>query len=664
VVFTDFQVADVSVGVGQTIGYAEAVLLTAPIWETDRIVLDWDHENLYFEFAALDYANPRENRYQYKLEALGGEWLDFDLVTEDFYGEEEGWHKLDSQHRFAAFSFLPSGDFALRVRGSNHDGIWSDQEAVLYISVLYPYWETLWFRVLVGIGVVGLLFGGYRWRVNSIRRRNRELETEVTARTRELAESNSQLQVAKEKAEVANQAKSVFLANMSHELRTPLNAILGFSQIIARSPELSPNHRNEVGIITRSGEHLLTLINQVLALTKIEAGRTTLDESHFDLYRLLDDIENMFSFKASEKLLQLRFERDEHVPQFICSDETKLRQVLINLLGNALKFTNEGGVSLIAKSSDPSRITFEVADTGQGIHPQEMEKLFEAFVQTKSGRQSGEGTGLGLPISRKFVRLMGGDLTVSSQTGSGTTFSFDIRVEVVQAAEDETLRITRQVVGLEPRQPRYKMLIVDDKADNRKLLVSLFNPFGFELRQAENGQQAIDIWQAWEPDIVWMDMRMPVMDGYQATKYIKSTDRGQKTPVIAVSASSFEEGRVVVMQSGCDDFLRKPFKEHELFQLAHKHLGIRFIYDETEFPNQVETSNILTPEAVQTLPVGLRNRLSEAIDLGDMEIINDILEEIANYDQEIAKALRRMVDYFEYDCIANLLEGATCNDGE
>ena len=672
VVFTDLQSANQSVGVNETIGDDQNILLTAPIWETKSIALDWDHENLIFEFAVLDYVNPLKNRYQYKLESAGGDWFGFSADTEDDFGDDsDGWRDVDSSHRFAAYSFLPPGDYVLRVRGSNHDGVWSDQEAALNIFVRPPYWETLWFRLLAGFTLVGMVIGGVRWRVSTIRRRNRELEAEVTARTHDLAESNRELQVAKEKAleaqsaaEVANEAKSTFLANMSHELRTPLNAIIGFSQIIARSPTLPPQHRDEANIINRSGEHLLSLINQVLALTKIEAGRTTLDEANFDLYRMLDDIQNMFTFKANEKKLQLHFECEATVPQFIRSDELKLRQVLINLLGNALKFTETGGVSLIVKSESENQIRFDVADTGQGIHPEELDDLFEAFVQTAAGRHSKEGTGLGLPISRKFVRMMAGDLTVSSQIGAGTTFSFDIRIQVVSAAEVDTVRVTRRVVGLEPGQPRYKMLIVDDKADNRKLMVSLLNPFGFRLRQAENGQEALEIWDAWEPDIVWMDMRMPVMDGYEATQTIKATNRGQHTPVIAVSASSFEEGRTVVMQSGCDAFLRKPFKEDELFELAHKHLGVRFIYAESQEPIDTESRRVLKPEDLASLPKELRMRFADAIELGDMEIIAQILEEIRVQDENLAAGLNRLVDNFEYDVLMRLIEKTASSPGE
>src|ERR671933_332213 len=463
---------------------------------------------------------------------------------------------------------------------------------------------------------------------NNLAESNRTLETKVEERTTELA-------IAKQKAEVANEAKSTCLANMSHELRTPLNAILGFTQLTIKNPSLSPDSRENLGIITRSGEHLLTLINQVLDLSKIEAGRTTLNEKNFDLYRLLDDLEDMFQLKADDKHLELLIDRTPDVPRYVRTDEGKLLQVLINLLNNALKFTTEGGVSVrvdrtlnverllaqgdvanVEGSEDSSNLqlanlqpstqtnlqsstlTFEVEDTGPGIAPDELDSLFEAFVQTTTGTEAQEGTGLGLPISRKFVQLMGGEIMVSSEVAHGTLFKFDITVSVVDATDLESKQPTRRVIALEPNQPRYRILIVDDKPLNRQLLVKLLNPFGFELREASNGKQAVEIWDEWEPHLIWMDMRMPVMDGYEATKQIKSTTKGQATAVIALTASVLEEERAVVLSTGCDDFLRKPFREEEIFAAMHKHIGVRYLYEEPTDSTQSNTDiqNVLTKE--------------------------------------------------------------------
>ncbi|MDM8544159.1 PAS domain S-box protein [Desulfococcaceae bacterium HSG9] len=487
-----------------------------------------------------------------------------------------------------------------------------------------------------------------------------------------LKQVEEELRKAKEVADAANIAKSVFLANMSHELRTPLNAILGFAQIMTRSRTLPRKHEENLAIICRSGEHLLTLINQVLDLSKIEAGRITLDESDFDLHNMLSELEDMFRIQADKKALQLVFNCSEKVPRYIRTDEIRLRQVLINLLNNALKFTKEGGVAVrtgIADSEDRKsgirELKFEIKDTGPGIASEETDKVFEAFVQTETGKQTGKGTGLGLPISKKFVQLMGGDITVRSEPGCGTTFTFDIQAGIADAAEITAAQFARRAVALEPGQPRYRILIADDKSDNRKLLVKMLHPFGFILREAVNGREAVEIWNQWKPHLIWMDIQMPVMNGYEAVRKIRDEELIMKkeipetrhTAIIAVSANAYEEERDVAISKQCDDFLRKPFRETAIFDLMIRHSDIRFVYENEETDSETqraERKKALTPEALATLPDDVIAEFRKAVLIADLAAAMRLCEQIRSENEPLADALAELVSAFRFDTLQEL----------
>ncbi|MEH1809690.1 PAS domain S-box protein [Nostoc sp.] len=524
-----------------------------------------------------------------------------------------------------------------------------------------------------------------------------KLVGEIIAIGRARYQAEEALRIAKEAAETANRAKSAFLANMSHELRTPLNAILGFSQLMERDTSLNSNQRESLATINRSGEHLLNLINDVLEMSKIEAGQIIFNPEDFDLYLLLQTLQEMFQVRTQAKQLFLKFEMAANLPRYIQTDEGKLRQVLINLLGNAVKFTQAGGVTLRvslgtegaeeqgskgvkkeqgemnqcpmphAQCPMPQSLHFEIQDTGRGIAAEEMNNLFQPFVQTTSGIQTKEGTGLGLTISRQFVRLLGGDIHLKSQIGQGSTFSFDIQVNLAAALKAAPKLNKGRVLKLAANQPAYRILVVDDRKENRDLIVQLLGSIGFEIEAATNGQEAIAIWQTWQPHLIWMDMRMPIMNGYDATKEIrdreKNTTTNFRTVIIALTASAFEEQQASILAAGCDDLVRKPFREQVIFEKIAEYLQVRYICAEESSEDAIDKnlentqSSILDlRSAITIMPAQWLIELNQAAVEVDAERILQLIEQIPQTHSALAEKLANLVRNFCFDEIIDLTE--------
>jgi CheY-like chemotaxis protein/nitrogen-specific signal transduction histidine kinase len=467
------------------------------------------------------------------------------------------------------------------------------------------------------------------------------------------------LRLAKEAADTANRAKSAFLANMSHEIRTPLNAVLGFAQVLLRDPSLGQAHRGCVATIARSGEHLLELITEILEMARIESGRVTLHRTDFDLFQVLDDLAVMFRLRAQAKGLTFQLRRDPFLHRYVRADATRLRQVLINLLGNAVKFTTSGMVTLRVMSSleaeESLRLIAEVEDTGPGIAAEDLPHLFEPFFRGREGREQG-GTGLGLPISREFVRLMGGELTVTSALARGSVFRMDVQAEAVDAAAVSAGRAARpRVVRLAAKHVGCPVLAVDDEPSNLQLYEHLLTPLGFQVTTASSGPEAVAHCAAAPPRVVLMDIRMPAMNGYEAIRRLQEAHPG--LPIIALSASTFAEDREQALARGAAAFLAKPLGEEDLLAAIKQLVGLEYLHDEPEAPTPAPAdAGLPEAEAVARLPAPLVAALQMALEQADYDQLQSLLDQVADQDPALADRLRRRVQDFEYDALFRLLE--------
>ncbi|USR91997.1 PAS domain-containing protein [Phormidium yuhuli AB48] len=495
-------------------------------------------------------------------------------------------------------------------------------------------------------------------------------------------------------ADKANRAKSQFLANMSHELRTPLNAILGFTDIMIHDSNISTEQQSYLTIIHQSGEHLLQIINDILEISKIEAGKVELKPAPFNLAQLLQSLEYLFKLPIDQKGLSFSLSHDSRLPKFINTDELKLRQTLMNLISNAIKFTQKGHVSLEVNLKDgPSQtspdassnslgIEFIIADTGPGIKPEELSVLFQPFSQTETGRAVKQGTGLGLAISRKFIQMMGGDIQVSSTLGKGTVFTFDIQAEPVQLKTNPVSISQPRITHLSPQTEPPRILIADDVEESRLLLKTLLHTMGFQVQEATQGEEALSLWETWQPQLILMDLQMPVLDGYEATRQLRqreaehrpklsqnlreSSSNPRPTPIIALTANLFAQEQEAATLAGCDTLIAKPFSEQELFKTIGRYLNLEYLYEDSSpldlepFAEASTTEGLI--EGLAEMPKSWQKELQQYAKLGSDDLIFSLISRSLRDDcpreRSLAESLLELTRNFQFDRLNELIEAS------
>jgi len=482
---------------------------------------------------------------------------------------------------------------------------------------------------------------------------NMELQTHHLHLEEVVEKRTAELLLARDAANAASRAKSQFLTNMSHEIRTPMNAVLGFAQLLERDPSLSPVARNKVATIVKSGEHLLSIINDILEMSRIEVGRIELWQQPVDLASLLDDLAVMFRMRAEGKELTFDLDCAPGLPHHIMADLGKLRQVLINLLGNAVKFTTTGSILLRAFPVGSDRIVIEVHDSGIGITPEELDTIFRPFERTRSGQQAAGGTGLGLTISREYAQLMGGEISVESLSGKGSCFRFEFfgpMTSLLPASAETSRRVTRLASG----QGEIRILVADDHSVNRELLRGMLEPLGFIVEEAADGREVLEKSRIQPPRIILMDLVMPGMDGAEATRILRATHPQESLAIIGITASAFEREKQQFIDAGINAYIAKPFREQQLYDLLARHAGIQFEFEESEALADV----LAGPElpSLDKMSPDWRDEFRQVLARNNITRIRKLGEEAKERDPLLSAWLLERVGLYDMDGLKKLGE--------
>ena len=655
VVLTGLMVNNISVPINKEI--RQNLILSKSITETSEIHLLPTQNDLSIEFAALNYANPQDNRFKYKLEGLDSNW--------NFCGNR----------RIATFTNLEPGEYTFRVKAANHSNVWNEKGVALKIIIDPPFYKTILFKTLAVFGFLGLILLVHNYRTKSIQKRSMELQEEVNRRTSELTLTNKQLhdevverikveeklRSAKEAAESASKSKSEFLANVSHELRTPLNAILGYTQIMRRASEISEKHKNQLLIIQQSGEHLLSLINDILDLRRIEMKREVINEKEIQLFVLLREVVDAIRVKAQEKNLIFEFYASNDLPENIITDAKKLKQILMNLLSNAVKYTNEGFVRLsinsegVEKEGTKSRIKFVIEDSGIGIPKEKYNAIFLPFKSSNGVKENADSVGLGLAISKRLVEFLGGNLKFNSHVGKGTTFSFDLMFEIVERIKNIQKHDEYIISGYEG--DRKSILVVDDNTTNCSMLNSLLEPLGFSVKNALNGKEALNLVGSFKPDLILLDLLMPEMSGEDFITEFKNSTNSYKSKIVGVSAAVADKTRIENFSLSCDAFISKPIDTDLLLKIIGEQLKITWKVQIDVNVSSSESNQVLGKSgSVHKPSQEILDQIINKVNLGDFAEVNRISKQLSTKNElhEFCKILEELSKDFDEDAITKL----------